>query len=256
MWGSRRNTLLSLLVIGSAVLLLLVTPQMGLLTAAPLRPTTLASTIWRQALNMLRGPIRVGIQVGHWRVEDYPEELEALRYNTGARANGVDEVKLNLTVAKALKRKLEAYGMVVDLLPATVPLRYRADLVVAIHADSSPDRRRRGYKSAHYRTPRNRLEPLLKERLDSAFLAASGLPDDDENVTGAMLEYYAFNTRHYLHSVSRGTPAVIVELGYISNLEDLAFLEDPERPAAALAKGITAYLEDHGRLHLAAGQRP
>ena len=63
-----------------------------------------------------------------------------------------------------------------------------------------------------------------------------------------MFNYYAFNHRRYHHSVRRTTPGLIVELGHISNYEDRSFLEDPSRPAEALAAGIITYLEQRGRL--------
>jgi N-acetylmuramoyl-L-alanine amidase len=147
-----------------------------------------------------------------------------------------------------LKDMLEAEGITVDLLPATVNANYRADVFVSLHSDSSPDRSRRGYKSAHFKTPRNDWEPLLKRHLDENYFYFTGLPDDDENVSGSMLEYYAFNKKRYKHAVAMQTPAVIVEMGYISNQDDLKIIADPVQPAYALKMGIVTYLQDRGRL--------
>lgn len=194
------------------------------------------------------GVPRVGLQIGHFEVHNHPKELAALRKNTGGSVEGLHEVALNQAVARELKTILEARGIEVDLLPATIPPRYRADLVLSIHADASGDPERRGYKSAHFIPARNRAEPELKRAVDGTYLAMSGLPDDHENVTRNMLNYYAFNYRRYHHSVRRTTPGLIVELGYISNYEDRSFLEDPSRPAEALAAGIITYLEQRGRL--------
>ena len=145
---------------------------------------------------------------------------------------------------------LQFEGIEVDVLPATIPPNYQADLLISLHADSSPDDYRRGYKSSHFRYPRNKWEPVLKEHIDNAYFYFSGLPDDDLNVSGSMLEYYAFNRAAYEHTVSRSTPAVIVEMGYISNEEDLAFLRDPVNPAYALKRGILTYLAERGRFDL------
>lgn len=204
---------------------------------------------WLRGLaNRLAGPPRVGLQVGHLHAADQPDELAGLRFSTGAHAAGLNEVEVNLAVAEALADRLRARGLLVDLLPATVPPGYRADLFLSIHADSSPDPTRSGYKSAHYRPARNAREALLKVAVDRAYLSATGLPDDDRNVSGNMLEYYAFNVRRFHHAVARSTPALIVELGYLSHHRDRALLQRPDELAAALERGVMTYLRDIGRL--------
>src|SRR5690606_10813954 len=106
---------------------------------------------------------------------------------------------------------------------------------------------RNGYKSAHYRPLRNPHEPLLKLLVDRALLA-TGLADDDRNVSGNMLNYYAFNQRHYRHAAARTTPALLVELGYLSNDRDQLLAAEPGLPAAALGRGVLAYLAASGRI--------
>jgi hypothetical protein len=206
-----------------------------------------AASGYRLFRNLVLGPAHVGVQIGHLDSESHPDELARLRASTGGVGGGLFEVEVNQAVALALASRLEALGLVVDLLPATVPPGYRADLVVAVHADSSPGPHRRGYKSAVFRPARNRWDESLKRALDDAYLAGSGLPDDDENVTGDMLEYYAFN-RNYRHSLARRTPAVIVELGYLSHPLDRAFLQRPDRVAEMLELGVLAFLAERGRL--------
>jgi N-acetylmuramoyl-L-alanine amidase len=230
----QRRILLSLLLAASLFLLLGLTYQ--------------RSGGWQGILNTLKGPARVGIQIGHFEVSNHPEELANLRYNTGASVGGVNEVDVNLVVAQTLRDMLENEGIVVDLLPATVPRNYKADVFVSLHADSSEDSKRRGYKSAVFRFERNKRDALLKSIIDKNYFYFSGLPDDDSNVSGSMLEYYAFNHQRFKHTVNRRTPAIIVEMGYLSNAEDLAFLEDPVNPAYALKIGILSYLKEVGRL--------
>ena len=41
------------------------------------------------------GPLRVGLQAGHWQAAEAPEELAKLRVNTGASAGGVDGRVMN-----------------------------------------------------------------------------------------------------------------------------------------------------------------
>lgn len=202
----------------------------------------------RTVANLIKGPVRVGVQVGHLAASEQPDELAALRYSTGANAHGVDEVEVNLAVATALTVRLAARGIEVDLLPATVPPAYRADLVLSIHADANEDLGRSGYKSAHFQPARNSREALLKVSVDRAMLLATGLRDDDRNVSGNMLHYYAFNQRHFRHAVARSTPALLVELGYLSNPNDLRVLQESDRLAAGLELGVLAYLSDIGRL--------
>ncbi len=202
---------------------------------------------WQSLANQLKGPVRVGIQIGHEDAAKHPEELANLRFSTGGRAGGVNEVVINRKIARALKTLLEAQGILVDLIPATPPVAYKADLFIALHSDSSPNPKRRGYKSAYFEPARNRFEPLLKSYLDKAYMTLSRLPNDDRNVSSNMLAYYAFNNK-FRYSVRRSTPAVIVEMGYISNARDLAFLQGVQAPARALSEGVIAYLLERGRL--------
>lgn len=203
---------------------------------------------WQSAVNAARGPVRVGIQVGHENAAAHPEELARLRWSTGGHADGLDEVDLNRAVAEALQAELEVYGVTAELLSATPPPGYYADLVISLHADSVTDPGRRGYKSAYFEPARNPLEPQLKSYIDRAYISASGFPDDHHNTTQNMHRYYAFNTRRYHHSVHPGTPALIVEMGYLSSEADMVFLSSPEQPAAALSRGVLEFLQAQGRL--------
>lgn len=202
----------------------------------------------RGFVNTLRGPVRVGVQVGHLDAALQPDELATLRVSTGAHVDGIDEVEVNLAVAEALAARLTRLGFTVDLLPATVPVGYRSDVLLSIHADASIDAERRGYKSAHFLPARNAREPLLKVVIDRAVFAATGLPDDDRNVSGNMLHYYAFNHRRFQHAAAASTPALLVELGYLSHPDDLAALLQPDVYAEALERGVVAYLRSVGRV--------
>lgn len=198
--------------------------------------------LWIQLREQLDGKTRVGIQIGHLDVSNHPDELESLRYNTGGVSGERSEVEVNKAVAYLLRDMLLAEGLLVDILPATVPRKYRADVFISLHADSSPDPERRGYKSAYYKFLRNQQDPVLKAQIDKAYFYFSGLPDDDANVSGSMLEYYAFNHHRFKYSIAKRTPAILVEMGYISNEEDWQFLKDPVNPAYALKMGILSYL--------------
>ena len=202
----------------------------------------------RQLLLLTLGPPRVGIQIGHDGAAEQPAELEHLRFNTGGYAGGLSELEVNRSVAAALKGVLGAKGVTVDLLRATPPVAYHADLLLAVHADSVLDPDRTGYKSAYFDPPRSGLEPELKSFIDTSYLQATGLLDDTANTTDAMRHYYAFNFRSYRHSVHPATPALIVELGYLSNPADATLLLEPDVLADALAGGIVSFLQRRNRL--------
>ncbi len=215
---------------------------------APDRTREAFRSSWRGVLTLALGPPRAGVQIGHDGAGAHPDELGHLRGNTGGYADGVSELTVNRSVALALQARLEARGVAVDLLRATPPAGYHADVMLSLHADSVDDPARQGYKSAHFRPPRSSLEPRLKRMIDYRYLSATGAADDAANTTGAMNEYYAFNFRGYHHTVHPATPALLVELGYLSNAADAALLGRPEALADALAKGVTDFLRARNRL--------
>ena len=188
---------------------------------------------------------RVGLQIGHLRIEELPEDQARLRGQTGGSGGGVREVDINVAVVERATLLLQAQGVVVDVLPATVPRGYRADAFVAVHCDANPtgDPTTRGYKLARYR------ESLIPEQDDALIAAisavygpATGLPLD-LNVTRAMTGYYAYNPKRYQTIIDRGTPSTIVELGYLTNPLDRALLVTrQDLVAAALAEGILRFL--------------
>jgi N-acetylmuramoyl-L-alanine amidase-like protein len=189
------------------------------------------------------GPLRVGLQAGHWKAKEAPDELENIRSN-GAYAAGVSEWQANLKVAEAAKLMLEEHGIVVDILPATVPPRYWADAFIAIHADDNDDTSVTGYKvaSPSPRRDRSGRAAELSGLLEREYGEATGLPLDP-NVTRNMRGYYAFNWRRYEHSVHPMTPSAILEMGFLSNPRDRAiFWRDPERAARGLADAVLEFL--------------
>ncbi len=199
-------------------------------------------------------PWRVGLQIGHLDAALLPDELRRLRNSTGAYAGGIGEVEINRAVVHAVAAILEAEGVVVEVLPATIPPGFDADAFVAIHADGSTNTDVRGYKASPpwYASPASRL---LVAALRDHYGPATGLPEDLNGITINMRGYYAFSGR-YRHAIAPTTPATIFELGYLSNARDRAFLhERPEAAARGLADGLLAYLEQrdpHDRQSLVA----
>ncbi|NJL03614.1 MAG: N-acetylmuramoyl-L-alanine amidase [Chloroflexaceae bacterium] len=186
---------------------------------------------------------RVGVQVGHWKTEELPDELARLRNSTGTSAGGYTELQVNLDVSTRLAALLEAEGVSVDVLPATVPPGYDADAFVSIHADGSSDTTRNGFKLATaWRTsPASRM---LHDLMRAEYAAATGMVWDDA-ITTNMRGYYAFSYTRYTHAITRTTPAVIVEMGFLTNPADRQFITtQPDLIAQALANGILRYLRE------------
>lgn len=192
------------------------------------------------------GPRRVGIQIGHLRASEAPSEFPNLPRSIGSSFGEVQEVEVAMTIARGVRDALEARGIAVDLLPATVPPSYIADAFVSLHADVDRTSTARGSKMAHgtYRSP---YDAKLVASLREHYRAATGLPED-RNVTDDMRDYYAFAWFRYEHSLAPHTPAAIVELGFISHPRDREVLLDRSDDAAkGLAEGILRFLGAHDR---------
>lgn len=190
------------------------------------------------------GPVRVGIQAGHWFASEAPDEQEGLRDNTGAQASGFTEWETNLKIAQETKILLASQGIVVDLLPTTIPPGYLADAFISIHADGSPDTTVNGYKVAAPRRDRSgsaqRLSDLIQARYGSSTLLSLS-----DTVTPNMRGYYAFNSRRYEHAIHPMTPGVIVETGFISSAKDRKIIvSNPKRSAQGIADGIMLFLQE------------
>lgn len=191
------------------------------------------------------GPLaaRVGLQVGHWRSEELPDELAKLRDQRGASAGGWDEVDVNLEVAQRVAEILAAYGVTVDILPATVPPGYRADAFVAVHCDANNNPGMGGYKLTRYRESAvpGRADALVAT-VGASYAAVTGLPPD-EHVTRAMLWYYAFNAQDFRHAIDPRTPATIIELGFLTNPSNRSLLTgQTDLVARGLAEGLLRFL--------------
>lgn len=199
------------------------------------------------AIQPLTGPWIVAVQPGHWESDLLPAELSRLRRDTGAQWGNLYEVNINRAVVASLISMIEAQGWRAILVPATVPPGLRADAFVAVHADSSTDTSRRGWKLA----PPWRSSPAgrtLASALSASFAAAPGLVQDSGGVTVNMRGYYAFNYRRFNDSISPYTPAVIIEMGFISNSEDRRLLaSDPSFFAGIILRGLQGYFKDRKR---------
>jgi N-acetylmuramoyl-L-alanine amidase len=189
------------------------------------------------------GPKRVGLQAGHWQNDQVPPELQRLQ--AGSSGGGKQEWEVNLEIARRTRALLEADGYEVDLLPATVPIRYQAHVFVAIHADGDTAGSLSGYKVAR---PGFSSVPAVDDELVKDLYGAYGpvthLARDDEHVSLRMTYYYAFNSRRYCHAVAPGVPQAIIETGFLTSASDRQLLiGNPSLPARGIADGIRAFLD-------------
>lgn len=187
---------------------------------------------------------RIGLQVGHWRTDEVPEELEKLSTVEGVTWDGLDETVLNLHVAQQLADLLGDAGIQTDILPTTVPEGYSADLFLALHADAYDDSAMRGFKVARSTWSDNpERDDKFVEQLRKEFKGATGLPEHPDTITDAMTQYYAFNYSEFRHSISPTTPGAIIELGFLSNEEDRHILVEEQRLAVlGIANAILDFL--------------
>jgi N-acetylmuramoyl-L-alanine amidase len=188
------------------------------------------------------GQKRVGLQAGHWMNEDVPPELGRLQ--GGSSGGGKQEWQVNLDIAQRTAALLEAAGVQVDVLPATVPPGYRANVFVALHADGDPAGAAHGFKVARPGfSSLPDVDDRLVETMNQVYGADTELPRDDEHISLRMRYYYAFNSRRYCHAVAPGVPQAIVEMGYLTSAGDRQFLiGDPDKLAHGLADSIQTFL--------------
>ena len=187
--------------------------------------------------------VRVGIQAGHWRRNEMPDEFGPGGSGTGTAAGGYTEVEVNVDIARRAASILRGDGITVDVLPATIPAGYEADAFVALHADGSPSARPRGFKLAAPRWAPPESERLL-ELVTEEYAAATAMPRNNA-ITRDMTEYYAFNYRRFRHAISPTTPGVILEMGFLTNPADRAVMtRRADDVASGIADGIRRYLRE------------
>ncbi|TMB76104.1 MAG: N-acetylmuramoyl-L-alanine amidase [Chloroflexi bacterium] len=208
------------------------------------------NTILLRAPSPPLGARRVGIQVGHWKIDEVPAEQDKLRAQTGAIWEDVHEVDVNLDVAQKVAALLRRQGVTVDLLPATIPPGYVADAFLALHADSDGVGELSGFKLAHGPL-RGPFEDRLLADVKDAYGKASGLSYDGAHISVDMTYYYPFNWGRFQHATSAHTPAAILEMGYLSSDDDRPILTDEQdKLASGIADGLLRFLADTPRAQI------
>ncbi|MEI6477489.1 MAG: N-acetylmuramoyl-L-alanine amidase [bacterium] len=187
---------------------------------------------------------KVGIQAGHWRIDQLPDELSKLQWDYGASAAGVNEVDVNLNIAQKVAALLKSENIAVDILPATIPEDYCANAFIAIHADGNDDSSVYGYKVAPSQWDSiDSKAQSLSDSIEAAYGEVTGMYRNP-TITDNMTQYYAFNYSKFIHSIDPKTPGALIELGFITNSIDRSmFKKHDDMLAEGVAKGIRNYLE-------------
>ncbi|MBN2592051.1 MAG: N-acetylmuramoyl-L-alanine amidase [Sedimentisphaerales bacterium] len=156
---------------------------------------------------------------------------------------GYYEKDVNLAVALDVARLLDQRGLRVKMTRtddyfveledrAAIANNLDADLFVSIHADSFPKSSRRGYTIY-----------IAKSASFSSRKAANVIA---RSMSGTGLNSFGVQTANYHVLTATRGPAVLVELGYLSNRQEAAMLRSSsfqDRLAQAVADGICVYFD-------------
>ncbi len=189
------------------------------------------------------GHVNVAIQAGHWKSAELPDPLARLRGSTGAVGGGHTEPEVTLALAQRTAALLRAQGLTVEVLPATVPTGYTADLFLSLHMDGNTSPQAHGFKvSTRWRSDVAALDAQLVASLTDRYAAVTGMPEDP-SVTRAMRGYYAYSTYHgQEYRLGASTPAAILEMGFLTSPTDRAMvLNNPNRVAQGIVAGINSF---------------
>ena len=159
-----------------------------------------------------------------------------------ASAAGLREKDVNLQVAQKVAALLAQQGVGVLLTRqddrfieleerARMANRRNADLFVSIHSDSAPNRSIQGFTLY-----------VARAASPEAWQAAGSI---SQAMAATGCESHGIREADFKLLVQTDCPAVLVELGYLSNTQDAARLRDPawqNRLAQAVAGGILVHL--------------
>jgi N-acetylmuramoyl-L-alanine amidase len=173
------------------------------------------------------GPLPVGIVAGHWG------------YDSGAVCDdGLQEVEINLEIARRVVSLLTSQGYETDLLEEFDSRLhgYRAQALVSIHADSCT------YPHSGFKVARvvDSAVPAVEDRLVQCLIdeygAVTGLAFHADTVTEHMTQYHTF------YEIDPLTPGAIIETGFMLADRQL-LIGRPDLVAWGIAEGLLCFLE-------------
>lgn len=197
-------------------------------------PTFLPTPIWFN---------RVGIVPGHSGI--------ATRGSTKGNVDpgticpdGFTEASVTMNVAKQVVATLRGKGFTVDVLDEwdMKLFGYQAAAFISLHADSC-DNFNDGYNHSGFKVtnPTERLSArdrdlALNDCTRDNYSGVTGLPFTPGSITTDMTNYHAFR------EIAPSTPAVILELGFLSYDRDL-LQNRTERLAQGIVNGLLCFLD-------------
>jgi len=184
---------------------------------------------------------KVGLQVGHWMAQNLPDEFASLKKN-GVKIKGVQEFEVTLPIALKTKEILETKGVKVEILPAKVPPGYEADAFLALHADESKNPNISGFRAAPSFFDVTQKAATLASLINYYYEKETRIPFLPV-FTSRMTHYYAFNWQDFFNTISKRTPAVILETGFLTNARDFSILtKKSELAAQGIALAVLNFL--------------
>lgn len=174
------------------------------------------------------GPLPVGIVAGHWGSD------------SGAVCDGwLQEVDINLSIARRVQYALKALGYPTDLLEEFDPRLegYRARALVSIHADACLYPEASGFKVARVEeSALPGVEDRLVKCLIQCYQARTGLAYHEGSITPDMTRYHTF------YEIDPSTPGAIIEVGFMLADRDL-LLNRQDLIAQGIVEGILCFAE-------------
>ena len=153
-------------------------------------------------------------------------------------ADGLQEVDVNLDIARRVVALLAQNGWTVDLLDEfDVRLNgYQADALLSIHADSCNVPNKSGFKMTRAESG---ADPVAADTLVDCvtryYEMRTGLLFDAYTITYDMTRYHAY------YEIDRATPAAIIEVGFL--LDDREILtQRPDVVAQGIADGLVCFI--------------
>jgi len=170
----------------------------------------------------------VGLIAGHWQND------------SGAVCpDGLQEVELNLAIARKVADLLRKQGYRTEVLPEYSPKLngYVAAALLSIHCDSCVEDLS-GFKVARMtHSTKPELEDQLVNALYASYAEATGLSPHLNTITDAMREYHA------LRRIAPETPGAIIECGFMGG-DRYLLTEEQDRVAVGIANGLAAFLKE------------
>lgn len=161
--------------------------------------------------------------------------------NTGGRANGVNEQDIALTMVKQIKTIAEQRGIKIILTRndnTNVPLAKRAslqgDAFVSIHVNSDPGNTPRQSTGMMVFTDRT----INKERSQKL---AEVMVSEMQKLTGITMNDQVYHQGIYVLRENKA-PAILLEIGYLTNKNDVKYITDPQNQHAIAENFVDAII--------------